>query len=777
MSKNENLTEKSHWSDKLNTKLILVFFIVLAVAYFHKIIFGMGDLWEDLLYQEYPFRVFAKSMLSSFKFPHWVPYTFGGMPFFAALQPGVLYPGNLVLSVLPVNEKGLWYLIQVSIAIHLIIGALSMYIYAQYRERSKLASIYAAISFMFCGFFITHLIHSTMINVIVWLPLIVFFMERGLREAKIHLSVIAGLIFGLSTLAGHPQITFYEFLFLGLFSLYILIDLKNIKLILNASIIFIIAIGIMLIQYLPAMEFTGYSSRTAWTFEQLCEGSISFPQLLTFLMPKVFGAYTGPSSGVPTFWLPGHMNGYYTYWDTTFYMGVGIFILALFQFKNFKKSLFLKFVIIWAIFSVSIALGKNFFVYKLLYMFVPGFDKFRSPARILFTWNFIFPILAAFTIDGFRDKENKFNNKIIVIALSIAGVIGLLTLSGFLKSFWPIALENKNNADYTAKQGLVLLINVLFILTPVILYWKDKISLKNAQIFIVGALIIDMFTFGINHHVNQNTNAPKYFGQNRQMSASIKKESEKEHFRTSIRQFILTENDEVFRQSALKVLKRNQGMVDNIELYEGLNTLQLGYRVPPTKSGKQFQMFLDLLNIKYFVNPGYNGKDRSQQLMIINNNYLPRAKMFYNYKVFSSDSLVADYIKETSFNYHKQLLLSEEVSVESFPDSVYIKNSVQIKKYEANSLDLEVETEKPGLLWMSEIWYPAWKAYVDNKPVKVLRADYSFRAIEIPEGNHKVTFKYESKTFKLGFISFLLTILASLGYLIWYFYFLRHKKD
>lgn len=768
MAKNETLVESNHWSEKLNLKIVVPFFIVLAIIYFYKIVFGIGDFWEDLLYQEYPFRLFAKNMLSSFQFPHWVPYTFGGMPFFAALQPGVLYPGNLLISFLPVGEKGVWYLIQVSIAVHLVIGATSMYLFTQYKERSKLASLYAALSFMLCGFFITHLIHSTMINILVWLPLIVLFLEKGLRENRIHFNVIAGLIFGLSTLAGHPQITFYEFMFLGLYTLYVLVDIKNFKLLVNSALVFIIAIGILLIQYLPAMEFTGYSSRTAWTFDQLCEGAISFPQLLTFLMPKVFGAYTGPSSDVPTFWLPGHMNGYYTYWDTTFYMGVGIFIFALLQFRNFKKSLFIKFVVIWSVFSLSVALGKNFFVYKLLYMFVPGFDKFRSPARILFTLNFLFPVLAAFTIDGFKDKSLKINNKVLLIILSIVGVLGLLTLVGFLKNFWPVAMENKKNSDYAAMQGFVLILNIVMLIIPVVLYWKDKVSFKNAQLIIIGALIIDLFVFGVNHHVNQNTNAPKFFGQNRQMAESIKKESEKDLFRTSIRQFMLSEKEEVFRQSALKVLKRNQGMVDNVELYEGLNTLQLGYRVPPTKSGNQFQMFLDLLNIKYFVNPGYTGKDRTQQLMLINKSYLPRAKMFYDYQIFENDSMVGEYMKNSSFDYHNKLLLSEKVAVQKSTDSVNIKNSVDIIKHSANKLELSVNTEKEGILWLSEIWYPAWKAYIDKKPVNILRADYSFRAIEVPAGNHTVSFRYESKTFKLGLISFILTLILSSIFLIWH---------
>ena len=51
---------------------------------------------------------------------------------------------------------------------------------------------------------------------------------------------------------------------------------------------------------------------------------------------------------------------------------------------------------------------------------------------------------------------------------------------------------------------------------------------------------------------------------------------------------------------------------------------------------------------------------------------------------------------------------------------------------------------------MSEVYYPAWKAYVDGEPVSLYRTNYLFRGVPVPEGEHTVELRYESATLRLG---------------------------
>jgi uncharacterized membrane protein YfhO len=481
-------------------------------------------------------------------------------------------------------------------------------------------------------------------------------------------------------------------------------------------------------------------------------------------MPKVFGAWTGPDSTAPKFWLEGPNYGYYTFWDTCIYVGLAIFLLAIIQFKNVKKDKFVLFSIIWIAITFTIALGSHFFVYKLLFNFVPGFSRFRTPTRITFTWCFLFPILAAITFDHLKN-ENYLEKikKFLFSTFGICFLIALVTGIGFLKNFWPAQMQNEEIAGYASKQGLILIVNLLLLFIPLILVSLKKISIKLTQIFIICALLIDMLIFGSTIHITKNESAARHFNQAVEITKALKKETKKEVFRVNARQFMLDDTSTIGRQSGMMILKRNQGMIDRIQITEGFNPLNLFRRIPPLKGRRQFNMFLDLLNIKYYVNPDYGRTSKAP--ILLNKDRLPRAKMFYNAKVFTNDSLVKDFMLNNTFDYRNTLLLAEKPK-ESLPQNGdYLANQVKITNYSANKIDIDISTEKNGLLFLSDIWYPAWKASVDSKQVKVMSADYSFRVIEVPEGKHKVTFKYSSSKFKLGMILTLITILLSAGYL------------
>ncbi len=71
--------------------------------------------------------------------------------------------------------------------------------------------------------------------------------------------------------------------------------------------------------------------------------------------------------------------------------------------------------------------------------------------------------------------------------------------------------------------------------------------------------------------------------------------------------------------------------------------------------------------------------------------------------------------------------------------------------WRSNKLTYEVNTPGPGLLVMSEIYYPkGWVATIDGQPAELLRADYALRALEVPAGKHTVVLSFEPESFKLG---------------------------
>ncbi len=86
-----------------------------------------------------------------------------------------------------------------------------------------------------------------------------------------------------------------------------------------------------------------------------------------------------------------------------------------------------------------------------------------------------------------------------------------------------------------------------------------------------------------------------------------------------------------------------------------------------------------------------------------------------------------------------------------------------ITRYEADEIEVTTTSDRPGILVLSEVWYPAWKAYIDGAESEVMIADYSLRGVAIPAGSHTVTMRYESATFATGMWITLLTLAATIA--------------
>jgi len=101
------------------------------------------------------------------------------------------------------------------------------------------------------------------------------------------------------------------------------------------------------------------------------------------------------------------------------------------------------------------------------------------------------------------------------------------------------------------------------------------------------------------------------------------------------------------------------------------------------------------------------------------------------------------------FKYQTILFASQsDPAIENLPD--YADGTVISSLWNANEIQAEVSTETSAVAVVSDAWYPGWKAFVNNKPAQIYRANGMFRAVVLVEGLNKIIFRYEPVSYRLG---------------------------
>ncbi|MBE2271088.1 MAG: YfhO family protein [Anaerolinea sp.] len=126
----------------------------------------------------------------------------------------------------------------------------------------------------------------------------------------------------------------------------------------------------------------------------------------------------------------------------------------------------------------------------------------------------------------------------------------------------------------------------------------------------------------------------------------------------------------------------------------------------------------------------------------------PRAFMVYD-AVWTPDTdegteTALDLMRDPAFDSRREITLAGAgTNMEtSLYDVFYSERSVDFHRYTAERVVIVVETELDGYLFLSDAYYPGWRATLDGASVPIYRADVMFRAVFVPAGTHEVVFTY-----------------------------------
>jgi hypothetical protein len=149
----------------------------------------------------------------------------------------------------------------------------------------------------------------------------------------------------------------------------------------------------------------------------------------------------------------------------------------------------------------------------------------------------------------------------------------------------------------------------------------------------------------------------------------------------------------------------------------------------------------------------YSGPDAR---VYANRRALPRAWVVGSQRVVTGDEATLRAVGDSDFDPRRVAIVDSEVPSLSGGSG----GEATIVRYEPERVAIDATSRGPGLLVLSDLHYPGWKATVDGREVDVERVDYLLRGVPLDDGEHRVEFTYAPLSWRIGWILSIAGLLA-----------------
>jgi hypothetical protein len=425
------------------TAFVIIFaavFLLFRKLFMGEVIATNDASTNDLLFFMFPIRTLYSEALKNGELLQWTPYIYGGFPLLAEGQAGFLYPVNLILCYLlnPFQAMNVFFIF------HALTMGLGVYLFTTRITGSSWSSIPAGAAAAICGSLIAgHTRHMNSFAVISLTPWLFLTAEIYLRKFRISSVLLFGCVLGLMILIGHPQYSFVGGFLAGIYVLMRIYFMNkdtalrlpvkenetktsflSKKLFLFAILSVIVSIAISYAQIRDTMQLASLSQRgEGVTAEFTGMGSLPWNGFLTFIYPYHWG-----NAGNNTY----ELQTVYMFWEVFHYCSIVVFILALIGvYYKWRNNQYVKILFILALVSYLFALGNNLPLYR-IFSFLPFVKSFRFPVRWLLGTEISLLTLSGFgvlaTVEKFKFKNgiNKKRKKGQQVKENPSGLVGFI---------------------------------------------------------------------------------------------------------------------------------------------------------------------------------------------------------------------------------------------------------------------------------------------------------------------------------------------------------------
>lgn len=731
-------------SETRQDRIAVLALIAADLLFFWRIVFlGKVLFWGDTLLQAYPWRRFVQEHVLAGDIPLWNPFIFCGLPFAANPQPALFYPINMLFLALPVERA-----LSLSVVLHVAIALIGMYVYLRTALGvSPAQATIGALAFGLGGFTTVKLQFAPVINVIVWLPWVLWVMERLRRRPTIGwTAALAGLL-ATQWLGGHLQfavlLTFFEVGYGVTLSLPPADTQSQMagrksqthrRALLCLGCALPVAAFLTAIQWLPFVELAKHSTRTGLTYEKATMFSLPWWQWIGFAFPNTFG-----NPGL------GNYIGAGNYFEACVYMGLVPFLLALlglWKGRDRRLTMMLGF----AVAGLILSLGSFGPLHRFLFDHVAVFRMVRAPARFV-CWT-IFP-LAVFSAIGARTLEEEWlatdegvskvrrGAFVLVVYAALTCAALFVWLPRVVAALRPgLGTSLASSIASTWAEDLKLAVFVL-LLALIAVYFPAPGRHTVSPAMILGwAAVLDLFAFGSRFYPLTDA---REFHQPVDLSYLKGVDLSRHRFLTPLesvdRLWIRYFPYGSFgRWSPERVQEARRWLIPNanmpLHLYngEGYDAVRLSAYEKPLREIEdalahgEVSPLLDVAGVEALVLAPrrWGPKEECQPQVLRNRSALPRTYLF-GWNLGERGTFTPGYVTE-------------------FEDRV-------------NRVAETIQANRQCQLVLNDVWFPGWRAAVDGRPARLRPLDFAglvFRQITVPQGEHTVVQTYYPRTFLFG---------------------------
>jgi hypothetical protein len=126
---------------------------------------------------------------------------------------------------------------------------------------------------------------------------------------------------------------------------------------------------------------------------------------------------------------------------------------------------------------------------------------------------------------------------------------------------------------------------------------------------------------------------------------------------------------------------------------------------------------------------------------------VPRAYVVNQSIEEKGSAQVLQRLASSAFDPLQEVVLNQTAGITPQRELVATANIV---RYENQAVTVHTSLNDSGILVLADSYYPGWKAYVDGREARILKANHFFRAVPLSAGTHTVEFRYEPRSFAIG---------------------------